>query len=110
MQAEAIPVVGQGDGPLRMNDVGPFAEMCRRPNPRRLVFVFVPSLLATLWRAEGHKGADLTAEEVARIRDEANGFVTVPLAARAAEKRRGYPDLDPAVAYEEWRRRRPRRD
>src|SRR5947208_271386 len=101
-EQEAVP--GQDHGPVQMNDVGPYVQMSRRPNPKGLVLVFVPSLVATLRRAEASKGAALTEEEVLRIRDGCNVFGTVPLAALAVERRRGYPDLDPAAPYEGWLR------
>lgn len=108
MNAEASLAVADDTRPLRMNDVGPYAEITHRPNPRGLVIVFMPTLVATLWRAEMHKGGELTPEEVLRIRDRCNVFVTVPDAARAAEDRRGYPDLDPTNPYASWQHRKCR--
>jgi len=105
MGPEASPTLGRAGAALQLNDVGPYAEISRRPNPRSLVIVFMPSLVATLLRAEAKKGGGLTADEVLRIRDACNVFVTVPPAARAVEQRRGYPDLDPEEPYEGWLRR-----
>src|SRR5262245_57533176 len=64
MGPEASPTLEQAGAALQLNDVGPYAEISRRPNPRSLVIVFMPSLVATLLRAEAKKGGGLTADEV----------------------------------------------
>jgi hypothetical protein len=89
---------------LTVSDTGRFADLVRRPLPEGLVLVFVPSLAAILTRARDLKGAELTRDEVVRIRDESAVLVTLPQAARAIEERRGYADLDPSEPWESWLR------
>jgi hypothetical protein len=57
--------------PLKHEESGPYAELASRPNPQGFLIAFMPALGAWLQRAEKQKGADLSATEVARIRDEA---------------------------------------
>ncbi len=68
-----------------------------------LRIVFVPALVALLTRAEHLKGEPLTRAEVLAIRDEAQCIALPASVAAAAEESRGYPDLDPEQAWEQWR-------
>jgi len=67
-----------------------------------LAIVFVPALIALLARAEQLKGAPLTRVEVERIRDE-GACIALPASAVAdVDEGRGYPDIDPERAWEQW--------
>jgi hypothetical protein len=90
--------------PLEVSETGPYAEMIQRPLPEGRLLVFVPSLAAMLTRAEQLKGADLTREEVLRIRNVCTVLVTEPQAAQAIEEQRGYTDLDMDDPWESWLR------
>jgi hypothetical protein len=88
--------------PLADFEVGAYSTIEGRPNPQKLVIEFVPSLAATLLAAESKKGSPLTESEVDAIRDHATVMVSQPQAAKAVEERRGYKDVDPQHAWEEW--------
>jgi hypothetical protein len=81
--------------PLAINDTGRYGELSGRPRPKWSVLLFIPTLAAILTRAEQLKGAELTHEEVFRIRDDSAVLVSPPEAAQAVEERRGYADVDP---------------
>ena len=70
----------------------------------QLIIVPVPPLVAVLLNREQQKGSPLTEEEVLAIRDGAE-CVAMPrdVAAEVAEKR-GYDDIDPENAWEDWKR------
>jgi hypothetical protein len=73
----------------------------------RLHIIPVPSLVATLLRREQEKGAALTEAEVLEIRDNCPSVaMTDEMLARVVE-RRGYDDIDPENAWEEWQAIRP---
>jgi hypothetical protein len=73
----------------------------------RLLIVPVPSLVATLLRAEKDKGSPLTESEVVAIRDKCPSIaMPVDVAAKVAEQR-GYDDIDPENAWEAWQAIRP---
>ena len=72
-----------------------------------VVIVFMPALAPLLHRAEQLKGGPLTEEEVCRIRDRAICVTMSPEAAAAIEAERGYRDLDPENAWQEWQQLRP---
>ena len=77
------------------------------PHGERLLIVPVPSLVATLLRAEQGKGSALTESEVLAIRDKCPSIaMPVDVAAKAAAER-GYDDIDPEHAWEEWQAVRP---
>lgn len=88
--------------PLTDREVGPYAEMAARPNPRRLVMQPVPSLAATLLSVEQTKGEPLTKREVEALRDSVNVVAVSAEAAEAVEVNRGYKDIEPSRAWEEW--------
>lgn len=68
----------------------------------RLVLTCVPALVAVLLRAESDKGGPLTQEEVEAIRDNANVVVMPHFAAEEVARARGYDDINPERAWEEW--------
>lgn len=63
---------------------------------------FVPPLVALLTDAEGRKGSPLTKEEVLTARDNAVCLGVPASAAAALSAARGYDDLSPESAWEEW--------
>jgi hypothetical protein len=68
----------------------------------RLVIQCNPALVAVLLRKEKDKGSPLTQQEVLEIRDKASA-VAVPYDLRHIfEESRGYADIDPENAWEEW--------
>ncbi|WP_228121969.1 hypothetical protein [Variovorax paradoxus] len=84
-------------------DVGEYAELAKRPNPKHLVLQYVPALAALLARAEQLKAAPLTQAEVEKIRDHASVMVANNRAAKAVAEKRGYKDIHPESAWEEWK-------
>ena len=72
-----------------------------------LVIVPVPSLVAILLHREQEKGAPLTEQEVLALRDGAP-CIAMPhdVAAKVAEER-GYDDIRPENAWEDWNAVRP---
>ncbi|WP_442680100.1 hypothetical protein ACSBM8_02510 [Sphingomonas sp. ASY06-1R] len=72
-----------------------------------LVIMPMPSLVALLLSKEQEKGSPLTEAEVIEIRDNAVCTMTPPdVVARIAEAR-GYDDIDPENAWEDWIAIRP---
>jgi hypothetical protein len=72
-----------------------------------LLIVPVPSLVATLLRAEQDKGSPLTEFEVLSITDNCPSIaMPVDVAAKVAAER-GYDDIDPERAWEDWQFIRP---
>ena len=67
-----------------------------------LVVVFIPPLVDVIRWAEDAKGEPLTESEVVAIRDEAICITMRQSHAQALESKRGYPDLDPENAWQEW--------
>ncbi|MBE1254599.1 MULTISPECIES: hypothetical protein [Enterobacter cloacae complex] len=67
-----------------------------------MTIVFIPSLVAVLLDKEIEIGRALTQQEVKSIRDSATA-VRVPVdVAKEMIKERGYLDIDPENAWEEW--------
>lgn len=64
--------------------------------------VFMPSLVAMLLAAENKAGRALTREQVEAIRDESTCIAMKPRDAQQMERMRGYADLEPALAWEQW--------
>lgn len=67
-----------------------------------LALTFMPSLIAMLSAAESKAGRPLTRDEVLAIRD---GGVCITMKwqdVRTLELTRGYADLDPGLAWEQW--------
>ncbi len=73
----------------------------------RLFPIPIPALVVLLLRKEKEKGVALTEAEVCAVRDGAQCvMLTATEAARIADER-GYPDLDPDRAWEQWNAIRP---
>jgi len=67
-----------------------------------LIITHIPSLVATLLNRERAKGSPLTCEEVEAIRDSSSAVVLTPEKRAAVDERRGYDDIDPERAWEDW--------
>jgi hypothetical protein len=70
--------------------------------PAKLTPVFVPSLVAMLLAAENKAGRALTREQVEAIRDESTCIAMKPRDAQQMERQRGFADLEPTLAWEQW--------
>ncbi len=71
-------------------------------SPGAMAFVFMPALAAVLTAAETKAGKRLTKKQVEAIRD-ASAYVTMAHRdARSMERTRGYADLEPTLAWEQW--------
>lgn len=68
-----------------------------------LVHVPMLPLITLLVKQEKEKGAPLSEAEVWQIRDKAICVALPASEARAMAEARGYDDIDPAHAWEEWR-------
>ena len=86
--------------PFGVWELGPEGGVGRGLN--ELEFVFTPSLAALLMAAEKRKGAPLTKQQVEAIRDRAVCISMKPRDARAMERSRGYADIEPERAFEQW--------
>lgn len=75
---------------LRVGDNGSFEELSRKPNPDNLVLQYVPGIDALLARAAQLKGAELSENQVARIRAGANVMAVPAEMAAALNEKRGY--------------------
>lgn len=73
-----------------------------------LEMVFVPPLRLVLAAAEQQAGGPLDEAGVLGVRDAAACIAMEPRHAQAMERSRGYADLDPELAWEQWRALRPR--
>ena len=89
--------------PLTELEVGKYAELAKRPNPNHLVLQYIPSLAAILLRAERLAGVPLTRAQVEKIRDHSSVTVASEKAAQAVQENRGYKDIRPESAWEEWK-------
>ncbi|MEZ6139350.1 MAG: hypothetical protein R3B84_02155 [Zavarzinella sp.] len=87
---------------LRHEDTGKYAELSLRANPDGLVLVFSPSLAALLSIAEREKRKPLTKTEVNRIKDSAPAIAVTSEQAAALVEDRGYEDVDPQRAFDNW--------
>ncbi len=67
-----------------------------------LHIVPVPPLAAVLLNKEQAKGAPLTQSEVEAIRDGAACIMMTTASWKAVEAERGYVDIRPEHAWEEW--------
>ncbi|MBS2032016.1 MAG: hypothetical protein JST54_29225 [Deltaproteobacteria bacterium] len=72
--------------------------------------VFVPSLAATLGAVETKNGRPLTREELEKLRDKSPCIAMKPRDAQEMERARGYADLDPELAWEQWQAYRANKD
>jgi hypothetical protein len=68
----------------------------------QLIPVFIPALVTLLIRAEQLKGSPLTEQEVLDIRDNGVCMMMHVEDAQALAEKRGYDDLDPCHAWEDW--------
>jgi hypothetical protein len=64
--------------------------------------VFIPALVAVLLSKEREFGRELTQQEVESIRDSATAVRMSVDVAKEMIKERGYLDIDPENAWEEW--------
>ena len=71
-----------------------------------LIICPVPSLVATLLSKERDKGSPLSEEEVLEIRDNAPSIALTAEDQQRLIERRGYEDIDPEDAWNEWVRAR----
>ncbi|MCB9562207.1 MAG: hypothetical protein H6708_17520 [Kofleriaceae bacterium] len=67
-----------------------------------LVPTIIPALVAQLLAAERAKGSALTRMEVERLVAEAPAMAVDARRALALERSRGYADLEPRRAWEQW--------
>jgi hypothetical protein len=67
-----------------------------------IVIVHVPPLVAILSFREKAKGAPLTQSEVLAVRDQAPCMALPRQEATQLAAGRGYDDIDPENAWEEW--------
>jgi len=64
----------------------------------------VPALVAVLLNKEREKGDPLTKDEVLEIRDSAECIMGTMNQIRELEETRGYADIDPEHAWEQWQK------
>lgn len=67
-----------------------------------LIITPVPALVAVLLAKEKEKGAPLTEAEVEEITDKAECIAMPPHARRKVDESRGYQDIGPERAWEQW--------
>ena len=67
-----------------------------------VVLVFIPALVAVLKAAENAKGAPLDEDEVLTIRNRAAVMTVRRSTAIQLADKRGYPDISPEHAWEDW--------
>lgn len=67
-----------------------------------LCLVFIPTLIALLYKEEQVKGSPLTENEVTAIRDQATCIMLPYSVATESEKARGYPDIVAENCWVEW--------
>jgi hypothetical protein len=67
-----------------------------------LIITPVPALVAVLLAKEIEKGSPLTQDEVAEIADKAECIAMPRHARKKVDEGRGYDDIDPERAWEQW--------
>jgi len=67
-----------------------------------LVPTIIPSLVAVLSAAEGKKGRPLSRDELQTLVSNCPAIAMNPRDARALERSRGYADIEPERAWEQW--------
>ncbi len=72
----------------------------------QLIPVFIPALVVLLHHAERLKGSPLTEQEVLAIRDQGACMMMRVEHAVALDEKRGYNDIDPERAWEQWQEAR----
>ena len=70
--------------------------------PSGLLLVFMPSLAATLFAAEQSEGRPLTRVAVENLVESSHVVAMTPTDALAVERSRGYADIEPERAWEQW--------
>ena len=84
---------------------GMFKRNNAKPSPEQdqpLMLVPVPPLVALLANREREKGSPLTEAEVNEMRDNCV-CINLPLSeARKMAEARGYDDINPEVAWDQW--------
>jgi hypothetical protein len=70
--------------------------------PSELAYVFMPTLAAVLTAGEKKAGKKLTKKQVETIRDEAACMTMDHRDAQRMERKRGYADLEPSLAWAQW--------
>lgn len=68
----------------------------------QLVPTIVPSLVSVLMAAEGSKGRPLTQREVEELVANSPAIAMEPRVALELERSRGYADIEPELAWEQW--------
>jgi hypothetical protein len=71
-------------------------------NEENLKLVHIPALVAVLLNAEKKKGSPLTEQEVINIRDSSQCMAMPFDVAEKVAKERGYADINPENAWDEW--------
>jgi len=93
------------DGDGRYNPFGIWRFLqpdAKTIQPSELSLVFMPSLAATLMAAERDQGRPLTRLEVANIVSSSPVVAMTPTDALAVERSRGYADIEPERAWDQW--------
>ncbi len=67
-----------------------------------LIPTIVPTLVSQLSAAERSKGRALTRPEVERLVSESPAITLKPRTAQAMERSRGYADIEPQLAWDQW--------
>lgn len=68
----------------------------------KLVPTIMPSLVALLLATERSEGRPLTEHEVERLVSNSTSIAMEPKDVRALERARGYADIEPELAWEQW--------
>jgi len=74
----------------------------RDMDEEEIIITPVPSLVATLLNRERSKGSPLTQSEVEEIRDNVPCIAMTKAQRAAVDDSRGYLDIDPELAWEQW--------
>lgn len=69
--------------------------------------VLIPALVAILTAAERRNERPLTRSEVEQLVENSSAIAMEPADARALERSRGYADLEPRLAWDQWQLVRP---
>ncbi|HEU5076871.1 MAG TPA: hypothetical protein VFU02_21925, partial [Polyangiaceae bacterium] len=70
--------------------------------PVKLVPTIMPSLVALLRATERSQGRPLTQHEVERLVSNSTAIAMEPKDVRALERSRGYADIEPELAWQQW--------
>jgi len=79
-----------------------------REDLSKLELVFTPALAALLTSLQRTRGTPLTRQDVEATRDQGACIAMEPRDAQRLERERGYCDIDPELAWEQWNLVRPR--